>query len=154
MAQLFAPRNHFSFLAPLVTDLAHFPAVTPDLAIVGDDGSLRQAVIEPAVGSKPGPAKGCGWKVTATGLDVPLGGNAFDFAWWVRIGYLSSADSPVTVSAGRTKVDTTVRHGLNDLYLRVDGTFDEVTIDGLLPGTTLCVDIIEVGQTEPGAPLP
>ncbi len=108
------------------------------------------------MGSTPqiGPEPGCGWQVTDEGLDIPLGGDAFDYAWWARIGYLSNADSPVTVSAGRTSVDTTVRRGLNNLYLRLDGAFDEVSIDGLDPGTTLCVDVIEVGQTEPGGPLP
>lgn len=154
MSQLAAPANNFSFLAPLVTDLVHFPDVTPELAVVGDDGSLRQAVIERGVDSLVGPEPGCGWKVTDEGLDIPLAGDAFDFAWWARIGYLSNADSPVTVSAGRTSVDTTIRRGLNNLYLRLDGGFAEVSIDGLEPGTTLCVDVVEVGQTEPGGPLP
>ena len=47
-----------------------------------------------------------------------------------------------------------MRSGLNNLYLRLDGGFDHVMIDGLDPGTTLCVDAIEVGQPEPGGPLP
>ena len=29
-------------------------------------------------------------------------------------------------------------------------SFDEVRISGLAPGTTLCVDVIEVGQAGPG----
>jgi hypothetical protein len=154
MSQLAAPANNFSFLAPLVTDLVHFPEVTPELATVADDGSLRQVVIERGIDSAPGPVPGCGHKVTEKGREIPLLGDAFDFVWWARIGYLSSNDSPITVSAGRTTVDTTVQSGLNNLYVYLEGGFDHVTIDGLDPGTTLCVDIIEVGQTEPGAPLP
>lgn len=154
MSQLAAPNNNFSFLAPLVTNLVHFPDVTPELVVVGDDGSLRQADIERGVDSTPGPVEGCGWKVTEKGLDIPLAGHAIDYAWWARIGYLNNVDSPVTVSAGRTSIDTTLRQGLNNLYLRLDGEFDAVTISGLDPGTTLCVDVIEVGQAEPGAPLP
>ena len=64
MSQLAAPANNFEFLAPLVTDLAHFPDVSPDLAIAGDDGSLRQVAIGRGVDSVPGPVPGCGWKVT------------------------------------------------------------------------------------------
>lgn len=153
LSQLAAPNNNVSFLTPLVTDLAHFPDVTPELAVVGDDGSLREAIITPGVDSAPGPVGGCGWQVSDEGLDIPLAGQAIDLAWWARIGYLSNADSPVTISAGRTSVDTTVRRGLNDLYLRIDGEFDAVSIDGLDPGATLCVDVIEVGQIEPGGPL-
>ena len=85
---------------------------------------------------------------------MPLAGDAFDFVWWARFGYLSSQDSPVTVTAGTSSVETRVRSGLNNLYLRLEGGFDHVTIDGLAPGTTLCVDTIEVGQPEPGGPLP
>ena len=154
MSQLAAPANNFEFLAPLVTDAAHFPEVSSDLAIVGDDGSLRQVAIERGVDSVPGPVAGCGWRVTERGRRIPLAGDAFDFVWWARIGYLSSQDSSVTVSAGTTSVRTRVRSGLNNLYLRLDGGFDHVMIDGLDPGTTLCVDTIEVGQPEPGGPLP
>lgn len=154
MSQLAAPANNFEFLAPLVTDAAHFPDVSSDLATVGDDGSLRQVVIGRGVDSLPGPVAGCGWRVTERGRRIPLAGDAFDFVWWARIGYLSSSDSPVTVTAGQNRVETSVRRGLNNLYLRLDGGFDHVTIDGLDPGTTLCVDTVEVGQPEPGAPLP
>lgn len=154
MSQLAAPANNLEFLAPLVTDKVHFPDVSSELAIAGDDGSLRQVAIGRGVDSLPGPTPGCGWRVTAKGRQVPLAGDAFDFVWWARIGYLSSQDSPVTVTAGTTSVETRVRSGLNNLYLRLEGGFDHVTIDGLAPGTTLCVDTIEVGQPEPGGPLP
>jgi hypothetical protein len=154
MSQLAAPANNFEFLAPLVTDLAHFPDVSADLAIAGDDGSLRQVAIGRGVSSLPGPTEGCGWKVTERGRRIPLAGRAFDYAWWARIGYLSSADSAVTVSAGDSVVETRLRAGLGNLYLRLDGEFDHVTIEGLDPGTTLCVDVVDVGQPEPGGPLP
>ena len=120
MSQLAAPANNFEFLAPLVTDAVHFPEVSSDLAIVGDDGSLRQVAIERGVDSVPGPVAGCGWRVTERGRRIPLAGDAFDFVWWARIGYLSSQDSPVTVTAGSTSVRTRVRSGLNNLYLRLE----------------------------------
>ena len=85
---------------------------------------------------------------------MPLAGRAFQWQWWVQVGYLASADSPVTVSAG----DSERRHrrysaGSNSLYVRVDGTFDEVRFDGLDDDTMLCVDTVEVGQPVPGEVL-
>lgn len=154
MPQFFAPRNTVSYLAPLFTDLAHFPDVSPDLAVVADDGLLHQVLIDHGVDSRPGPVDGCGWKVTSKGRRIPLQASAFDFDWWVRVGYLSSSDSPVTVSAGRSRVETRLRSGLNNLYMRIEGGFDHVDFSGLDRGTTLCVDIVEVGQPEPGGFLP
>ena len=57
MSQLAAPANNFGSSHPLVTDKAHFPDVSSDLAIVGDDGSLRQVAI--GAGSTPsrGPSR-------------------------------------------------------------------------------------------------
>ena len=47
-----------------------------------------------------------------------------------------------------------VERGLHSLFVRVTGAFDRVTLSGLGPGTTLCVDLIEVGQPVPrGVPL-
>lgn len=154
MSQLAAPANNASFLVPLVTDAVDFPDASSELTIVGDDGSLRQVAIGQGVDSLPGPVEGCGWKVVSRGKDVPLAGEAFDYVWWARIGYLSSQDSTVTVSAGSTRAETSVRRGLNNLYVRLEGGFDEIRIDGLEQGATLCVDTIEVGQPEPGGPLP
>lgn len=154
MPQFYAPRNAMSYLAPLVTSFARFPPRTSDLAIVAPDGSLRQVIIDHGVDSRPGPLAGCGWKVTGKDRSIPLNAPAFDYFWWVRIGYLASASSPVTISAGPNDIGTYVRKGLNNLYLKVQGGFDQVTIRGLDPGTTLCVDTVEVGQPEPGAPLP
>ena len=109
--------------------------------------------IELGVTSVPGPTPNCGWRVTEDGLTVPLAGRAFEWTWWMRVGYLASADSPVTVTAGRTTVETSVRAGLNSLYVKAEGSFTSVSFDGLDPGTTLCVDTVEVGQPVPGATL-
>ena len=79
---------------------------------------------------------------------------AFAWVWWIRVGYLGSQDSPVVVTAGSSTVATTVEAGVNSLYVKVEGSFDSIRIDGLDPGTTLCVDKIEVGQPTPGGALP
>lgn len=153
-SSLAAPANNTVFFAPLLSDKARFVDQSASLATVGSDGTLRQTLIGPGVRSRPGRVEGCGWRVTDRGRTIPLDGRAFDYVWWLRIGYLSSADSPVRVEAGGTVHDSTVLTGLNNLYVRVEGTFDEVRIDGLDDGETLCVDTIEVGPPEPGGVLP
>lgn len=152
-SSLVAPANTTAFLGPLLSDKARVIDQSEALAMVGPDGTLRQALIGPGVRSRPGRVEGCGWRVTDRGRTIPLTGRAFQFVWWLRIGYLSSADSPVRVEAGGTVHDSTVLAGLNNLYVRVNGTFDEVRVDGLDDGETLCVDTIEVGPPEPGGVL-
>ncbi len=147
---IFAPDNSLSNLVPLVSDRASFPDTSSRLMAVTPDGGLTPALIKPGVLSRPGPRDDCGWRVTATGLDIPLDGRAFPWTWWLRIGYLSSNSSRVRITAGDDQVLTQVEPGARSLYARVSGTFDSIRVDGLDAGTTLCVDTIEVGQPVPG----
>lgn len=150
LSGLLAPDNRLEPLVGLATDAFRFPDVSSNLAVLSDRGELSQALIEPAVTSQPGPEAGCGWRVDSTGLDVPLTGDALDWEWWVRIGYLASADSAITVTAGDTTRDADVQAGVNSLFVRVEGTFDAVRLDGLDPGVSLCVDSVEVGEPVAG----
>jgi hypothetical protein len=148
---LFAPDNSVRRVTVLISDQVSFPNVSPSLVVVGNDGRLETANIGPGVDSRRGPVPSCGWLVGSTGATIPLRGRAFEWVWWLRIGYLSSQSSPVTVSAGDTRTTTVVQQGSNSLYVKVSGTFDDVRIDGLDPGTSVCVDTIEVGQPTSGA---
>ena len=150
----FAPDNSVRRLVSLVSDRAAFPDASPRLTVVGADGGLRQAAIKPGVVSDRGPVPDCGWPVTSAGRTIPLTGKAFEWVWWLRIGYLANQASPVRVSTGSDEMTTTVEPGVNSLYVKLAGTFDSVRIDGLDPGARLCVDTIEVGQPVPGAVLP
>jgi hypothetical protein len=153
MPAIFAPDNRISSLAVLLPGETSYPDSTDRLAVVGDRGTMHQALIETKVASRTGPADGCGWRVTARGLEVPLRGETIDTDWWLRIGYLGSTRSPVRVTAGDSVVPGTVYPGLNSLYVRVAGTFDAVRIDGLSPGATLCIDTVEVGLLARGPRL-
>ncbi|MCW2712329.1 MAG: hypothetical protein JWP24_2523 [Marmoricola sp.] len=153
ISPLSAPANALRQLVSLLQNRASYPLTSPRLSVVGPDGRLRQALIQPGVVSKRGPVDGCGWSVGATGATIPLTGRAFVSTWWMRIGYLANNGSPVTVTAGPDEVGTTVSPGVRSLYVRVEGSFTSVRIDGLDPGTRLCVDSIEVGQPIPGGIL-
>ena len=152
MSQLAAPSNNLSFLVPLVTRDAHFPEQSSSLLVVDDDGRLRHAKIRRVLASRPGKVAECGWEVAEAGSTIPLDGRAIDYFWWVRIAYLSTGPTTATVTLGDTSFDVSLRTGLNDLFLRVEDTFDSVRIDGLEPGVTVCVDTIEVGHTRTGDP--
>lgn len=152
MDLLFFPRNTTGDLLPMMTEHARFPQSAPMMSMLTETGDLRSVVVSSGVASTPGPDEGCGWRITDRGRTVPLTAAAFDFSWWLRIGYLSSSDSPVRITAGEEVVDTMVLSGLNDLFVRVDAGFDSIRFDGLASDTTLCVDVIDVGQPTPGDP--
>ncbi len=153
LSNLTAPLNNTRRLAPLVSDRVDFPSTTSRLAVVGPEGGLHRALIQQGVASREGRSDGCGWRVTEDGNDIPLKDRAFNWTWWMRIGYLAGDSSPVTVTAGSDVVHTRVASGVHSLYVRVEGAFSSVRIDGLDPGTNLCVDTIEVGQPVPGGAL-
>jgi hypothetical protein len=153
-AAFFAPDDTVSTLTTLMDADVRFPKASPDLAMVSETGTLHQAMIEPAVRGVRGPLEDCGWKLTPNeSATIPLEDRTYDWGWWVRIGYLASNDSAVTVSAGDDEVETRVERGPNSLYVQLTGAFDELEIAGLDAGTTLCVDTVEVGNPEPGAEL-
>lgn len=149
----FAPDNAVSKMTPLVGGHVEFPDSSSRLGVVARDGTIRMAVVDASVRSKEGPAEGCGWRVRTAGRTIPLTGRAFDWVWWLRIGYLYSDEAQVTITAGEDEIEAALMPGLNDLYVRIHGGFDEIRIDGVTPGTTACIDTVEVGQVEPGSPM-
>jgi hypothetical protein len=148
----FAPDHRLSAIAPLLSDGVRFPQWSADLAMVANDGSLRTARIQPALVRERQDAW-CGWRVTSDGTTIRFRKSTFDWTWWLRIGYVSSADAAVRVSAAGDQVDAEVEQGPHSLYVQVTGEVDSVRLDGLPGGITLCVDTVQVGDVEPGARL-
>lgn len=153
MSPLSAPDNSLRELASLFSTQVRFPDATPRLGVVTEKGTLREALIGSGVQSRPAPDDGCGWKVDASGRTIQLSDRAFAWSWWLRVGYLGSQRSPVRVTAGGEHVSTVVDSGLNSLFVKMEGSFRSVHIDGLDPGTVLCVDTIEVGPPVAGGDL-
>jgi hypothetical protein len=152
------PNFFFSYnttrqLLPLAVKNVRFPSVTSDLVVLDENGSPRRAQIDSVAVGRKGPVTDCGWKVRRAERQIPLDQMTSDADWWVRIGYLSSAQDTVQVRMGASNVEAPVQRGLSSLYLQASGVIDSVTISGLSSGTTLCVDTIEVGTPVPGAPL-
>ena len=131
-------------------DAADFTQLATDrIDMIDDDGIISPAVVPPVRKGAPGPRHPCGYLVDGSPVTIPLAGPVAFGGWWVRIGYLSSGDSPVTVTAGDATYQTTVRSGVHALYFEGGGIFKSVTIGGLVAPVTLCTDDVTVGRPEP-----
>jgi len=131
--------------------LAFTRVATDRLDIVDDHGRIGAVAVVPTRSGEDGPNGRCGWKVEADPVTIPLDGPVAFGGWWVRIGYLSSGDSPVTVTAGDVARDTTVRPGVHALYFEGGPQFRSVTIGGLVDGVTLCTNDVTVGRVVPAS---
>ncbi|GAA0979172.1 hypothetical protein ENKNEFLB_03144 [Nocardioides aquaticus] len=147
------PFNTTPRLLPLVVDDVSFPQVTDDLLTLAPDGAARRAFLDPATRSEPGPDGACGWRVGTGPVSIPVRRTTLDFTWWLRLGYLSSGEASMTVAAAGETAEVPVRSGLHSLFIEVEGPVSSVDLSDLTPGTTVCVDVVEVGTVQPGGPL-
>jgi len=148
------PFNTSRTLLDLTTVNVRFPDTTEHLGVLGDDGLLRQAVVG-GVSSLPGPDAGCGWGVDGRTV-IPLERAAFEFDWWLQVGYLSASNQSVVVRAGDSEVEVPLRAGVHNVYVRVSGEVDDVVVrrsSGSDPSNAICVDSVVVGLPSPGGLL-
>ncbi len=147
------PANTTLRLLPLQVPGLRFPDVTDELVVLDDTGRAHRAEIDVAVEAPPGPEEGCGWRIGSSPVTIELDGTAFDSTWWVHLGFAASSDDTMEVTVQDTTTRAAVRQGLNSLFWRVEAEIGSVTIGGLRSGTSLCVDVVEVGEAVPGTPL-
>lgn len=146
--------NSTSVVLPLIDSEVRFPASTDDLHVLAGDGSVVPARVAPATTSRPGPVSRCGWAATDAGATtIPLESPAIAVSWWLAIDYLASEDSGLVVRTGAGERAVDVGRGIGTVYVAVEGPFTAITLDGLDPGVTLCVDRIAVGEPVPQNPL-
>ncbi|MEI7058120.1 hypothetical protein WBG06_20000 [Nocardioides sp. CCNWLW239] len=141
------PSNTTRVLLPLLVDNARFPLASDNLNLLDENGHVHPAEVE-GVKSRPGPADGCGWKVTSSPTVVPLESVAFDYRWWVSIGYLAPQSGTLEVRAGDSTREVPVHRGLGTAFVRVDGEVDEVVLQMQDEAATLCVDKVAVGEVK------
>jgi len=66
--------------------------------------------------------------------------------WWVKVGYIATADSAITVTAGGKTQHASVSGGLHHLLFQAgDQPFDAVELGGLIGGATMCVGDVIIG---------
>ncbi|MBZ5736881.1 hypothetical protein [Nocardioides mangrovi] len=147
------PENLQSRVLSGETTLAYTRVATDRLDMIDDEGQIVPVAIPPTREARKGPDGKCGWKVQEGSVTIPLNGPVAYGGWWVRIGYLGSADSPVRVVAGNVTRDTTVKAGVHALYFEGGPQFRSITIGGLGSGVTLCTNDITVGRAVPSTEL-
>jgi hypothetical protein len=149
MVAFSAAENATSHVLRMYADYAHYPPVTTDqLYIIDRTGNVRPVVVPTVRKARRGP-DWCGYAVRDAPVRIPLNGPVFGTGWWVRVGYLASGDSPVTVRAGAARYETRIYKGLHSLYFEAAGKFRAVWISGLEKGATLCTDEVTLGMPEP-----
>jgi hypothetical protein len=142
---LTAPRNTTAWLfAPLRNGPA-FGETATDGWQVGEDGTVVRHEVT-GIRSRPGPAEGCGWPVGRAGGSIRLGADLFSWPWVLRIDYLAGADTPAVLRLGSARTEATFTKGLGSLIVRLDGEGDRLRVDGLDPGTGLCIDTVKIGS--------
>jgi hypothetical protein len=130
-----------------------------------DEGAVVPGVVTPLEKAAPGPDRQCGYRVADTARTIPLEVTGFQVppdarehaAVWVRIGYLGTGASSVTVQLGDETIQATVVGGLHALFVRGDvvadatttGRVDEVTISGLRDGVAICTNDVTAGPLTP-----
>jgi hypothetical protein len=136
---------------PLRTDLDFSQVATDRLYLSTATGHLRRVAVTPLRMQRPTKDAECGYAVRREQASIPLDAEVLFPGLWVRIGYLATGDSAVTVSAGGATYHTSVRSGFHDLYFQAGpDKFDAISIGGLIGRTRLCTDDVVVGQATPG----
>lgn len=143
------PHNLLSRLLAVTGAAVRFPRAAERLHTLDDKGRLHPADIETGITDLGGPDPSCGWLVGSAGREIPLTARTLGLPYWIRVGYLASADREVTLTMAEERVRVPLRRGLHDIYVRTETEYDSIRIDGLRGQEALCVSEIEVGAVTP-----
>jgi len=144
------PENLYSHVFRSTQGQAVYPDVATDrLFAVTGTGHVEPVGIPPVRSAAPGPVKGCGYRIGAKDTDIELDGPLAYGGWWVRIGYIATAQSPVRITTGKLTRQANLQPGVHALFVRAAGSFDSVKISGLQGDARMCTSDITVGRPEP-----
>jgi hypothetical protein len=111
------------------------------------DGHLAPLDVTAVHHAIPSSNPRCAYRVGRGTRTIPLEGPFLFGNWWVKVGYIATADSSITVSAGGESHQTSVSRGLHTLYFEAgDQRFDTIRLGGLVGDATLCTDDVTVGR--------
>lgn len=148
MPEYTKPSNRTAVFVPLVSEGARFPVTSTDLNVLNEFGQIVPAAITPGPRSVDGPDRDCGYRLTAGTTRIRLDSAAFNFGWWVRIGYLAGSDGTLSARIGDVTRGVPVIRGLNSAFVHVTTEFDSIDLS-TTGGGIVCVDSVEVGQAVP-----
>ncbi|GAA1911491.1 hypothetical protein GCM10009737_11220 [Nocardioides lentus] len=122
-------------------------AAGTDLETLDAGGTPVRAAVVAGAESPAGPQDGCGYRVGAEAVTVPVEGDA-EFFWWATVSYLASADTTLTLGLGEREERVEVLAGLHTLFLRGEGGWGPVRLQGS-DEAVVCVDSVRVGDLVP-----
>jgi hypothetical protein len=142
------PENTTSHVLRMYDDRFTYPSLAVDeLYVVDDHGKIVPAVIAPNRANVP-LWKGCGYRLDR-GRSVPLNGPVTGGGWWVRMAYVASKDTDITIRAGDETHETTLPEGWHNMYFTAAGDFERIRFSGVDPDATVCTNDVTVGVPEP-----
>lgn len=149
------PHNTNRYVLAMFHQRMTFPSVAQDdLFVVDDNGSVRSVSVAPVVTTE-GPAQGCVERLKpGHSVTLFLSSKVKGKDWWARLPYGTTKPATVTISAGDTTHEVTLKPGLRNLYFNAEGTFDEFTISEARPGSWICVGNATFGFPTPIEPDP
>lgn len=118
---------------------------TADLVDIGYEGEVRPSEVS-GIPVADGPT-GCGWRVEASTVRIPLTSDAFNWNWVVELTYDTDADTVVELEAGSTTVDVPLAADDNRVFVAVTGELDQLAVTGT--GTEVCITGATVGLPQP-----
>jgi hypothetical protein len=149
-----APNNLMSkIFAPIDGHLRYVTAGTDHVANLGPDGHLAQLDVTPVHHAIPSSNTRCAYRVGHGMRTIPLDGPFIFGGWWVKVGYIATADSSIVVKAGGETHRTSVASGLHTLYFEAGPRrFARIRLGGLIGEARVCTNDVTVGRATVVAP--
>ncbi len=145
------PGNLYSKMFMPYADRLAYPQVSQDsLFMVDDVGHVAPVVIDTVRRNVPGKLPGCGYRVAQESrVTIPLDGPVIGAGWWLRVGYVATGNSPVTITVGQHRFHTRVTQGVHSFYLEGDGEYSSIKFSALADGVALCTNDVTLGMPQP-----
>ncbi len=129
-----------------------FDVPSPQLRLVGPDGSLHEVDFGATVTAAPSDDTACGYPITDEGAVVPLAAPVTGEGLVLRLGYYTNADGTITVTAGSSTQLVPVAKGLHIVDLVVSGEIQELEVTADAPDWVVCLTNATVGVPVLGDP--
>ena len=145
------PNNTLSHLFRALPHPPEFAAAADQhLWGLAANGHLHQIDVFPVQQAVPRPGKRCAYRVGQGMTRIPLQTPLPPGDWWVKVGYIATADSSATVSAGGRTQRTSVSQGLHTLWFAAgnDRPVPAVLLGGLVGEARMCTADVSVGGLE------
>ncbi len=144
---LIYPYNQsYRVFSPVLTGAQRLdPGDSAAVLVVPDDGGLlRRAAVSGPTAEK-GPAAGCGWVLGPSAVTIPLTEPATDAAPIVRIGYIATGRTTLTVRINGTSTKVTFEEGLGSVFIGARGPVRSLAVDATSDNGRVCTDDVTAG---------